>query len=55
MHNLYATQYNEIVFNLIKRRRGEGQAVLFARAAHAGGQRMPVVRAVICLLTRMVY
>ncbi|VDB97661.1 unnamed protein product [Peniophora sp. CBMAI 1063] len=42
MHNLYATQYNEIVFNLIKRRRGEGQAVLFARAAHAGGQRMPV-------------
>ncbi|KAI0029644.1 glycosyl hydrolases family 31-domain-containing protein [Vararia minispora EC-137] len=42
MHNVYATKYNQVVFDLLKRRLGEGQAVLFARSAHAGGQRMPV-------------
>ncbi|KAA1471237.1 alpha-glucosidase [Dentipellis sp. KUC8613] len=42
MHNVYAVKYNSIVFNLLKERFGEGNAVLFARAAHAGGQRFPV-------------
>jgi hypothetical protein len=43
MHNLYAHLYNQIVFDLLKRRLGEGEAVVFARSAHAGGQRFPVV------------
>ncbi|KAI0049991.1 glycoside hydrolase family 31 protein [Auriscalpium vulgare] len=42
MHNVYATQYNELVFNLLKERFGEGEAVVFARSAHVGGQRFPV-------------
>ncbi|EPQ58728.1 hypothetical protein GLOTRDRAFT_37153 [Gloeophyllum trabeum ATCC 11539] len=39
MHNYYATLYNELVFDLLKRRFGAGEAVVFARSAHAGGQR----------------
>ncbi|KDQ59474.1 glycoside hydrolase family 31 protein [Jaapia argillacea MUCL 33604] len=42
MHNAYAVIYNELVFNLLKKHFGEGEAVLFARSAHAGGQRFPV-------------
>jgi alpha-D-xyloside xylohydrolase len=42
MHNYYAQLYNEAVFGLLERRRGHGEAVLFARSATAGGQRMPV-------------
>ncbi|MBB2976503.1 alpha-D-xyloside xylohydrolase [Microbacterium endophyticum] len=42
MHNLYAQRYNEAVFDLLENYRGEGEAVVFARAATAGGQRMPV-------------
>ncbi|TFK55276.1 alpha-glucosidase [Heliocybe sulcata] len=37
MHNYYAVLYNELVFNLLKRRFGAGEAVVFARSAHAGG------------------
>ncbi|MFJ4675684.1 alpha-xylosidase [Kitasatospora sp. NPDC088783] len=42
MHNLYAQRYNEAVFELLRAERGEGEAVLFARSATAGGQRFPV-------------
>ncbi|MCL2084952.1 MAG: alpha-xylosidase [Oscillospiraceae bacterium] len=42
MHNHYAQLYNECVFGLLRETRGEGEAVLFARSAAAGGQRFPV-------------
>jgi alpha-D-xyloside xylohydrolase len=42
MHNYYTYLYNETVFNLLKEKRGEGDAVLFARSATAGGQKFPV-------------
>ncbi len=42
MHNYYAQAYNEAVFDLLVAERGEGEAVLFARSATAGGQRLPV-------------
>ena len=42
MHNYYSYLYNELVFERLKARRGEGDAVLFARAATAGSQRFPV-------------
>ena len=42
MHNLYAQRYNEAVFAVLEEERGAGDAVVFARAATAGGQRMPV-------------
>lgn len=42
MHNLYAQLYNEAVHAVLVEERGEGEAVLFARSATAGGQTMPV-------------
>ncbi|KAI0340632.1 alpha-glucosidase [Trametopsis cervina] len=42
IHNTYSVIYNELVFNLTKKRFGEGEAVVFARSSHAGGQRFPV-------------
>jgi alpha-D-xyloside xylohydrolase len=42
MHNYYTHMYNEAVFDLLQRKRGQGEAVLFARSATAGGQTMPV-------------
>lgn len=42
MHNYYAFLYNEAVYNLLKRKRGEGEAVVFARSATVGGQQFPV-------------
>ncbi|GAB2933510.1 alpha-xylosidase [Nonomuraea fastidiosa] len=42
MHNLYAQLYNQAVFEVLEERRGRGEAVLFARSATAGGQRLPV-------------
>jgi len=42
MHNWYAQLYNETVFKLLQREKGEGEAVVFARAATVGGQRQPV-------------
>ncbi|KAF8201474.1 alpha-glucosidase [Pholiota molesta] len=42
MHNTYSVIYNEMVFNLLKERFGEGEAVVFARSATTGGQRFPV-------------
>jgi alpha-D-xyloside xylohydrolase len=42
MHNYYTHLYNRTVFDLLERRRGKGEAVLFARSATAGGQQYPV-------------
>ena len=42
MHNFYAHQYNQAVFELLEAERGVGEAVLFARSATAGGQQYPV-------------
>ncbi|MBI9045946.1 MAG: alpha-xylosidase [Anaerolineaceae bacterium] len=42
MHNYYTFLYNQTVFNVIKEKLGEGQAVLFARSATAGSQQFPV-------------
>ena len=42
MHNYYTHLYNRTVFDLLERRRGTGEAVLFARSATAGGQQYPV-------------
>ncbi|WP_152364347.1 alpha-xylosidase [Microlunatus speluncae] len=42
MHNYYAQLYNQCVFDLLRAERGEGEAVVFARSATAGGQQFPV-------------
>ena len=42
MHNYYTHLYNQSVFDTLVGVRGEGEAVLFARSATAGGQTMPV-------------
>ena len=42
MHNWYTQLYNGAVFELLERKRGRGEATVFARSATAGGQRFPV-------------
>lgn len=42
MHNYYTYLYNKVVFEVLKEKRGEGEAVLFARSATAGSQQFPV-------------
>lgn len=42
MHNYYTFLYNKTVYNLLERKRGKGEAVLFARSATVGGQKFPV-------------
>ncbi|KUL33377.1 alpha-xylosidase [Actinoplanes awajinensis] len=42
MHNYYTQLYNQVVFDVLKQARGEGEAVLFARSATVGGQMFPV-------------
>ncbi|MFF4460884.1 alpha-xylosidase [Streptomyces mirabilis] len=42
MHNYYTHLYNQAVFELLRAERGEGDALLFARSATAGGQQYPV-------------
>ena len=42
MHNYYTFLYNQMIFNLLKEERGEGEAILFARSATAGCQQFPV-------------
>ena len=42
MHNYYSYIYNKLVFELLERKKGKGEAVLFARSATAGGQKFPV-------------
>ncbi|MCX5058894.1 MULTISPECIES: alpha-xylosidase [unclassified Streptomyces] len=42
MHNYYTHLFNQAVFELLREERGEGEALLFARSATAGGQQYPV-------------
>lgn len=42
MHNYYAYKYNEVVFDLLRKEKGEKEAVVFARSATVGGQKFPV-------------
>ncbi|WP_112180631.1 alpha-xylosidase [Paraliobacillus zengyii] len=42
MHNYYAYKYNEVVFELLKKEKGEQEAVVFARSATVGSQKFPV-------------
>ena len=42
MHNYYTFLYNRLVFEALKRLRGNDEAVVFARSATVGGQRFPV-------------
>ncbi|URM94754.1 alpha-xylosidase [Actinomadura madurae] len=41
-HNYYTYLYNQTVFDLLRKKRGESDAVVFARSATTGGQRFPV-------------
>jgi alpha-D-xyloside xylohydrolase len=42
MHNYYAFIYNKTVYEILQKRYGKNEAVLFARAATAGTQRFPL-------------
>jgi alpha-D-xyloside xylohydrolase len=42
MHNYYTYLYNQTVFELLRREKGDGEAVLFARSATTGSQKYPV-------------
>jgi len=42
MHNRYTQLYNRAVFDVLERKRGRNEAVVFARSATFGGQTMPV-------------
>lgn len=42
MHNYYTYLYNRTVFETVKKKKGEKEAVLFARSATAGCQKFPV-------------
>lgn len=42
MHNYYTYLYNRTVFDLLRKRRGERDAVVFARSATVGTQQFPV-------------
>lgn len=42
MHNYYTYLYNKCVFDFLKEKKGEGEAVLFARSATACCQQFPV-------------
>jgi alpha-D-xyloside xylohydrolase len=42
MHNYYTYLYNKTVFELLRKHRGEGEAIVFARSATAGSQQYPV-------------
>jgi alpha-D-xyloside xylohydrolase len=41
-HNFYTYLYNKAVFELLERKRGKGEAVLFTRSATTGGQKFPL-------------
>lgn len=42
MHNFYPIIYNQAVFSVLEEMRGKGEAVVFARATYASGQRFPI-------------
>jgi alpha-D-xyloside xylohydrolase len=41
-HNFYSYLYNKTVFEFLERKKGKGEACLFARSATAGSQKFPV-------------
>ena len=41
MHNRYTLLYNQAVFEMLERKRGIGEAVLFSRSSTIGGQQFP--------------
>lgn len=42
MHNFYTYLFNKTVYEVICRKKGENEAILFARSATVGGQKFPV-------------
>ena len=42
MHNYYTYLYNKVVYEVVKKKKGEKDAILFARSATVGGQKFPV-------------
>ncbi|MFV0575044.1 MAG: alpha-xylosidase [Vibrio sp.] len=42
MHNYYTFLYNQLVYRVLERKLGKGEAALFARSATVGGQQFPV-------------
>ncbi|MGN0294551.1 MAG: alpha-xylosidase [Lachnospiraceae bacterium] len=42
MHNYYTYMYNKTVYEVLEKKRGKEEAVLFARSATVGGQKFPV-------------
>lgn len=42
MHNYYTYLYNKAVYEVLTKKRGKEEAVLFARSATVGGQKFPV-------------
>lgn len=42
MHNFYTYLYNKTVYEVLEKKRGKEEAILFARSATAGGQKFPV-------------
>lgn len=42
MHNYYTYLYNKAVYEVLEKKRGKEEAVLFARSATVGGQKFPV-------------
>lgn len=42
MHNYYTYLYNKCVYEVIKHKKGEKDAIVFARSATVGGQKFPV-------------
>lgn len=42
MHNLYPLLYSKLVFELTREFQGDGEALIWVRAAYAGSQRYPV-------------
>ena len=42
MHNFYTYLFNKTVYDLLCRKKGQKEAILFARSATAGGQKFPV-------------
>lgn len=42
MHNYYTYLYNKAVYDVLEKKKGKEEAVLFARSATVGGQKFPV-------------
>lgn len=42
MHNYYTYLYNKAVYEVLEKKRGKEEAILFARSATVGGQKFPV-------------